>query len=313
MITTQRFLRPNCDAAGFMDIRLYIGAHRSGTKHLRQMLDQNRDLLEDQGVCLPDAEFSERVLIRAIWGIRKGGDVNEINAKLLSKLTGDREYRRIVLIDPNISGTLLRPVGKEFFYPRIGYAISNIIKVLDGLPMRLFICVRNPATFIPSCYGEGLKHASDVSFEKFIEETNLQRLRWSDFLHRAQLKKDDVAVTTWRFEDYPNIWREVAQAFTGIENKETLVGSPDPVNRGISLRGAILMHSYLQNHPIEKAGDFDRVLSAFEQKFPSIDNEVYNPTWPEELTMGMTENYEDDWYYIERMENVETIQPRMYS
>ncbi|MCP5072769.1 MAG: hypothetical protein GY947_05665 [Rhodobacteraceae bacterium] len=296
-----------------MDIRLHIGAHRSATKHLRNMLEVNRDLLESQGICLPEEEFAARVFTRAVKAVREGGPVEEINAELLSKLTGDSECRRIVLIDPNISGSLLRPVGKEFFYPRIGNTVSRIVDTLDGLPMRLFISLRNPATFIPSCYAEGLCLSNSVSFEKFIEATNLHNLRWSDFLHRAQTKKHDVDITTWRFEDYPHIWREVAQAFTGIENKEVLVGTTDTINRGISLRGAILMHNYLQDHPIKKPGDFDRVVRTFEKKFPSVANEVYNPTWPKELTTGMTENYEDDWYYIERMESVETIQRREYS
>ncbi|MCP5088015.1 MAG: hypothetical protein GY952_14575 [Rhodobacteraceae bacterium] len=296
-----------------MDIRLHIGAHRSATKHLRRMLEVNRDLLEDQGICLPEEEFAVQVFTKAVKAVRKGGKVDDINAELLFNLTGDREYRRIVLIDANISGSLLRPVGKEYFYPRIGNTIAQIYETLDGLPMRLFISLRNPATFIPSCYAEGIRHSNQITFEKFIEKTNLHNLRWSDFLHRAQTKKYDVAITAWRFEDYPHIWREVAQAITGIENKEALEGTIAPVNSGMSLRGAILMQKYLAEHSGKKIGDFDRVSRAFEQKFPSVEGETYNPTWPEDLTIGMTENYEDDWYYIERMEKVETIQPRMYS
>jgi len=239
--------------------------------------------------------------------------VGETNATLLSQLTGDKEYRRIVLIDPNISGTVARPVGREFFYPRIGNTTSRIETVMDGLPMRLFISLRNPATFIPSCFAESLKTTTQASFDQFIEETNLPGLRWSDFLHRAQMKGEDMPVTTWRFEDYPYIWRDVAQAITGVDNKEALIGAPDPVNQGISLRGAILMHTYLQDHPTKTAADFQRIRDVFEEKFPSIENEVYNPTWPKELTTGMTENYDDDWYYIERMENVEALQRRFYS
>lgn len=277
------------------------------------MLEQNKDHLEEQGVCLPDAETSEKAFATALAGVRAEHSIDQINAVLMSKLTGDKEYRRIVLIDPNISGTVIRPVGREYFYPRIGNAILRMQTVLDGLPMRLFISVRNPASFIPSCYAESLRLAPKPSFDTYIEETNLQRLRWSDFLHRAQMKKDEMPVTTWRYEDYPFIWRDVAQAITGIPNKEVLVGSPDPINKGISLRGAILLHTYLQEHPTSTATAFDRIRKVFEEKFPSVENEIYNPTWPEELTQGMSENYEDDWYYIERMENVETIQPRVFS
>jgi len=133
-----------------MDIRLHIGAHRSATQHLRKMLEGNRDLLKEQGICLPDAAFAERAFAKALKAVRDEKTIDTVNAELLSKLTGDKEYRRIVLIDPNISGTLTRPVGKEFFYPRIGNTVSRIKATMAGLPMRLFISVRNPATFIPS-------------------------------------------------------------------------------------------------------------------------------------------------------------------
>ncbi len=296
-----------------MDIRLHIGAHRSATQHLRQMLVKNRDHLEEQGICLPDAEVAEKAFATALAGVRAEHPIDQVNAVLMSALTKDKEYRRIVLIDPNISGTVLRPVGREYFYPRIGNAVSRMQTMLDGLPMRLFVSVRNPASFIPSCYAESLRLSTKASFDTYIEETNLQRLRWSDFLHRAQMKKEEMPVTTWRYEDYPFMWRDVAQAITGIPNKELLIGDPAPVNKGISLRGAILMHTYLKDHPVSTKEQFNRIRKVFEEKYPSVENEVYNPTWPAELTMGMSENYEDDWYYIERMENVETIQPRVYS
>ncbi|WGI21206.1 hypothetical protein [Amylibacter sp. IMCC11727] len=290
-----------------MDIRIHIGVHRTGTQHLRKMLALNSDLLAANGVCVPEPEFSEKAFARAVRQLKAGEDVEQINADLLSTLTQDKEYRRIVMVDPNVSGTLMRPIGKEFFYPRIGTTINRIVTALEGLPTRLFVCIRNPATFIPSCYSTGIKAKPEVSFDHFVSEANLPGLRWSDFLHRAQMKKADLPMTVWRFEDYPFIWRDVVQALTGIENREELVGSTAPVNAGLSLRGAILMHRYLQENNVATRAEFERVRAAFDQKFPSHLGHNHDLHWPEELTEGMSENYEDDWYYIERMENVETI------
>ena len=290
-----------------MDLRLHIGVHRTGTQHLRKMLALNSDLLMEAGICVPSTELAEKAFARAMRQMKANDDIGKINADLLSSLTEDKEYRRIVMIDPNIAGTLMRPIGKEFFYPRIGTTISRIVTALEGLPTRLFVGIRNPATFIPSCYSTGIRSKPDVSFEKFVAEANLQGLRWSDFLHRAQMKKSDLPMTIWRYEDYPFIWRDVVQAFTGIENREDLVGTKAPVNSGLSLRGAILMHTYLSENKINTLEEFANVRSAFDQKFPSHLGHNHDLHWPVELTDGLTENYEDDWYYIERMENVETI------
>ena len=290
-----------------MDIRLHIGVHRTATQHMRKMLALNADLMAAHGICIPNPEYSEKAFAKAVRQMKAGEDVEQVNADLLSTLTQDKEYRRIVMVDPNISGTQMRPIGKEFFYPRVGTTISRIVTALEGLPLRLFVSLRNPATFIPSCYSTGIRSKPDVSFDAFVSEANLQGLRWSDFLHRAQMKKADVPMTVWRFEDYTYIWRDVVQAFTGIENREDLIGTTDPVNTGLSLRGAMLMHQYLSENAISTRAQFQSVRDAFDQKFPSKLGHNHDLNWPTELTEGMSENYEDDWYYIERMENVETI------
>ncbi len=295
-----------------MDFRLHIGVHRSATQHLRKMLWQNRDLLADEGICVPVAEDAERAFAKAIKQMSAGDAGDGVKAELMTSLTQDQPFRRIVMIDPSISGTLMRPVGKEYFYPRIATTVSRILNVLDGTPLRLFVGLRNPATFIPSCYSAGMRHSPEMSFEKFVADANLQGLRWSDFLHRAQLKKTDLPITVWRYEDYPFMWRDVAQALTGLENREALVGTSDPVNTGLSLRGAVLMHTYLQEHPVKTRAEFETISKAFDKKFPSTHGHNDDLHWPEELTEGMTENYEDDLYYVERMDNVTMLAPEEF-
>ena len=296
-----------------MDLRLHIGAHRTATRHLRAMLAANAALLEAEGVRVLPAEAAERAFARAIRDLREGQPIDKVNAALMAALIGESEPRRIVIVDPNISGSLLRPMGKEYFYPRVSITLQRIVNVLDGLPMRVFCALRNPATFIPSCYAAQQRHHPEISYEQFLGETNLPGLRWSDYLHRTQLKDGALGITAYRFEDYPKIWRNVVQALTGIRNREALVGAPDPVDPGLSLRGALLMHDYLADRPAADRAAFDKVQAAFARKFPSGAGHVDPLLWPEELVQGMTENYDDDWYYIERMDNLQALNARVYA
>jgi hypothetical protein len=162
-----------------MEIRLHIGVHRAATKHLRSILELNHDLLDAQGICLPEPASAERAFANAIKKMNINTPILEVKDALLSELTQDKEYQRIVMIDPNISGTMLRPIGKEYFYPRISTTISRIISALDGMPLRLFVGLRNPATFVPSCYSAGVRTSPEISFAAFVSEANLQGLRWS--------------------------------------------------------------------------------------------------------------------------------------
>lgn len=296
-----------------MDIRIHIGVHRTASGHLRRVLRQNAALLESEGVVLAKADVTERAFATAIRALREGTGAPAVRETLLDTITDGKTAKRIVMIDPNISGSLLRPMGREYFYPRVGVTIARIVSALGDVPVRIFAGLRNPATYIPSCYGAQQGHSPELSFRDFISETNLPGLRWSDFLHRAQMKKTDLGLTVWRYEDYPRIWRNVAQALTGIANRELLTGSNAPVKQGPSLHGALLLHSYLADKPAPDRATLLRIVAAFARRFPSDGGHLDPLLWPLELTQGMTENYDDDWYYIERMENVQTIQPRVYA
>lgn len=296
-----------------MDVRFLIGAHRAATKHLQETLYQNWALLEKQEICLPEADIMQRALYAALRGIRNGADKEKITSDLLSKLTQDREYKRIVLISPRISGTVTSPAKDNLLYPRAGLRVSSVANMLEHLPMRLFVAIRNPATFLPSCYSSSLDGEGSKSFEDFAEQSSPTQLRWSDYMHRVQGKGSGIPITTWRFEDYPYFWREIAQAITGIENKEELHGTTSPVNQGISLHGAMSMYNYLQAHQVSDPDALAKIRQSFFEKFPSEPQGSVPQCWPEELSSGLTDNYDDDWYYIERMDNVDALQPIQYS
>lgn len=295
-----------------MELRLHIGPHCTATRHLRTVLAANRALLAKAGVRVLDPEYAEQAFAAAIKDLREDRPAEQVKADLMAKLTSGRDLRRIVMIDPNISGSVLRPMGRELFYPRIAITLQRIVNVLGGQSLRIFCGLRNPASFIPAVYSAQQRIAPDTSFSAFLRDTNLPALRWSDFLHRAQLKDNSLGITTWRHEDYPRIWRNIAQALTGIDNRELLVGDSRPVAPGLSLRGALLLHEYMRSHGDDGRAALARVRAVFAQKFPSSQGHVDPALWPEELIAGMTENYEDDWYYIERMENLQVLKPRVY-
>ncbi len=110
-----------------MDLRLHIGVHRTRTQHLRKMLALNSNLLMDAGVCVPSAELAEKAFARAVRQMKANNDIGKINADLLSELTQDKEYRRIVMIDPKIAGSLMRPIGKEFFTRVLGRRFLGLL------------------------------------------------------------------------------------------------------------------------------------------------------------------------------------------
>lgn len=293
-----------------MEVSLFIGAHRTASTHLATMLEDNSQLLLDQGIGYITPKIAMQAISQAQKALTGGAELETVQDDLLAALTQGRSLERVVVISPGTFGAVTRPFGKALFYPRTSGLIKQIQTVFQNIPTQLFLSVRNPATFIPSCYAESILNASFSTFEDFITEVNLSNLKWSSFIHRAQGKNADIPLTVWRYEDYPYMWRDIAQSITGIQNGQDFVGTTQRISTSLSLRGAQLFYRYIEEHPPRSKGDFAKTKIVFQEKFPSSPNEIIGPNWPPEMVQTLTNNYEDDWYYIERMDGVETIQPR---
>lgn len=296
-----------------MDIRIYVGAHKTASQHLVSILDSNEALLDaEETVFYSTPIRALRHINEALKAIADGGDKSDITGQMLHALTYGREAKRLLIVNPNVVGAVTRPFGKELFYPRTSGLIHQLHTLFEGNDLQLFASIRNPATFIPSCYAECMLGASFSDYGTFLEEVNLHGLQWSNFLHRLQGKQSDIPLTVWRYEDYPFIWRNVVQAFTGIKNRQELLGNPERKNATLTLQGALLLNRYIEEHPPRTKEDFDNTKQAFLERFPSTFEPTEAPGWSADLIRTLTENYEDDWYYIERIEGIKTIQPRRF-
>lgn len=294
-----------------MDIRIFVGAHKTASQHLSSVLETNAEQLEaDDTIFFLRSYRALRYINRALKAINAGGDKADITGQMLHSFSEGRDMKRLLIINPNIVGAATKPFGKELFYPRTSGLIRQLQTLFEGHTLNLYAGIRNPATFLPSCYAESMLSASFTDYLNYLEKVNLQSLRWSPFLHRLQGKQSDIPLTVWRFEDYPYIWRDVAQTFSGLPNGQDLVGNSERVNSSLTLHGAQLLNRYVEEHPPRTKEDFENTKLAFLERFPSSATEITGPEWPSEIVQSLTHNYEDDWYYIERMDGIQTIQPR---
>lgn len=294
-----------------MDIRIYIGAHKTASKHLINTLTLNNEQLEDEGIVFFNRPGrAMRHIIGAIKKIRGGVDKAEATGEMLQALTDGSDAKRLLIVNPDIIGNLSRPFGKELFYPGADKPINKLLDVFENHELRLYASVRNPATFIPSCYAETALNASLSPYTDYINDINITNLKWSSFIHRIQDEHTSVPLTVWRFEDYPYIWRDVAQAFAGLSNGQNLLGKTDRINAGLTLNGAHLLCRYIAKYGIGDGDNMETIKKIYLERFPSSPNEIVGPGWPAETVGMLTHNYDDDWYYIERMDGVQTIQAR---
>ena len=304
-----------------IELNVYMGAHRAAGEHLRYVAKSNKTLLAAQNIAIVEPLIYAAALKEALARIEAGADPELVRSVFLLALArGDQRIKRVVLIEQDLCGSITRPTGGTLIYPRLKFAIQKLRSVMRDQSFRVFLGIRSPATFLPSCYSAALMTAHHVRFEDYLGDTDVEALRWSDCierLNRSLFNKDsqsfDASIYVWRIEDYPMIWRMVFYALTGVKNPMDLQGSSEPLNIGLSLEGARLMYRFLEAHKLPASGAFDKVKAEFLNKFPSTQASKPDRFWTPDLIHMLNFDYEDDWYFIERMENTHVItHPRLY-
>jgi hypothetical protein len=304
-----------------MDIRIFIGAHRTAGLHIENILAQNETLLASQGIIVASHAAQLSAFKDATLSLDAGDSEQDVRDAYINALTKGADFEKLVILDRRRCGSVTRPARKNLIFPQVRYSLARFTKFLPKDSYKFFMGLRAPSTFLPSCYSESLTHAKVETFDEFLSDTDLRNLRWSETLERivrsfSENDDDEFSATklvTWRFEDYPRMWRDVVGAICGINNPQDLVGDAFPVNQGLSLYGCQLMYKYLQEHEPKASGDFKKIRDAFLEKFAHQDDMDPDPIGPPEFIESLDYAYEDDWYYIQRMENVVALsaQPRI--
>ena len=249
----------------------------------------------------------------AIKALRRGNTDETTLPTLIEGLTKGKPYDKVIIMRPSISGSPLRPIKDDIIYPRGSVTVAHLIRLIGQDNLRLFGALRNPASFLPSCYNVAYLSDPTLSLQEFVNVSDPFALRWSEYLHRLQGREAEVPLTVWSYEDYPYIWRSVAQALAGLPNKEDLVAVDAPIDQGMSLKGIGLMQQYLKKHPVETMSQRTQIARKFEERFPPVAGEIVPEIWPEDLVGTLTDSYDDDLYYIERMENLRMIKRPVYA
>lgn len=169
-------------------IRFHIGAHKTATTHLQMTLARCR---LESGTRHIGLGWLRRTLTSPV-------------RKHRPRLPWHCWYRGTWLFsDENILGTCKEGLA---LYPDPASALAYF----GDCGLRIFLCVRSYDTFLVSAWGERLWHHR---FEPFRAE--LPQRRWTHVVSDIRAKLPDVPVHVWRYEDYRQSAREIAQYFAG--------------------------------------------------------------------------------------------------
>jgi len=296
-----------------MKIKFFIGGHRSHTEHFHSVLIENSDRLKAENITYSTASRrTYKRLLESINLINSGSDLAEIQSNFLEAITRGKEPETLLIVDPKLIGAKNRQFPKAFNNRSLGKFFADLKLLFQGYDLRLYCETRSPETLIKAAYSEAILSGNFQDFETFLSDIELNEFRWSTFIHSIQGKDSRLPTSAWRFEDYAYIWRDIIGAFTGVSHPQDLLGKTGLESTGLGFTGARFFNKYSKEYPDHEPANLAKVRDIFLKKFPDTSDESAGGFWKPEDSEALAYGYDDDWYYIDRMQNVEIIRPRSF-
>ncbi|MFB4317457.1 hypothetical protein [Actinomadura sp. 21ATH] len=161
-------------------VYLHVGAAKSGTTYLQNVLWRNRDRLREQGVLYPGPDFAAHV--------RAAFDLRRTFFRGATDPTVRGAWRELVDAARGWPGTTI--ISQELFAPTRAEYVARALADLDFADVHVVFTVRDLGRQIPAHWQEDVKNRFTTSFEEFVAA--LSRRDWENF---------EVARLFWGLQD----------------------------------------------------------------------------------------------------------------
>lgn len=291
-----------------MEIALHLGAHLTDDGRLRGCLEKNRDLLQQDGIEVPDASLYRSSVLEAVKAHSRGQLAPDAGAMLLDGIVETDTARRVVLSTARFLSPLPSAVRRAQFCPMAEARVQGLRALFAEHDVSLYLAIRNPASFVPAV----LKAVRDDQASVIRGDLQATDLRWSDLVETIRTQFPEAPLTVWCDEDTPFIWDNVLKNVSGHAETTQLAHVYDWFDAVMVDGGAAKLAAYMDDAPPMDQVQRQRVIAAFLDKFcdeTKIDIDVSAEGWSEDMVDLLSELYDDDVGTIAAMDGVTLLQP----
>ena len=197
--------------------RIHIGAHKTATTHVQEILTLMRPQLVERGIDFVDnhtvrrsglakALFARRIATRL--PVLRGRAVAALMAEYLDPLrAGPDAPTTMVLSEEKLMGGSLH-VFSDPFYPPIERIVPKLAslatRAAGGADVTLFLSIRSFDGQMPSAYVQELKFSPPIAggFENIKPRVLARPPSWFELVRRIRAAAPAVPLRVWRQEDY---------------------------------------------------------------------------------------------------------------
>lgn len=199
--------------------RILLGAHKTASTALQDMLALRRAELADLGIHCPSREELRLCGLAANLGPSRG---HHFRPWLLQE---PRLRRSLAAIASPLPTLLLAEEQLLGFVPdlldsrpyrELEVRLTRLRRVVDKAESTLFLAVRNPATLLPSAFAHKLCRGNwRGAFEPIARRALAQPLSWTRLAERILSAMPGCSLRVWTFEDFLDDPDTVMDALVG--------------------------------------------------------------------------------------------------
>ena len=144
---------------------LHIGAMKSGTSFIQNVLSGNKELLEQQGVLFPGRRWRDQ--INGVLDVIEHGGADQ------PPLAGDGPWRRLAAEVNAWSGPAI--ISMEFLGPRTPDKIAIIAHSFPDTDLQVIFTVRDLARSIPAMWQESVQNNWMATWPEFLDAVRAEK------------------------------------------------------------------------------------------------------------------------------------------
>lgn len=215
-----------------------MGAHKTATSHLQNSLEQQREMLAEDGVRYYGPPYLRRrgksldrmFGLSGLWP-EDGPQNAQERLEMLA-----RGGTRVVFSEENFLGPLYVRGGwvKMPLYQEAPDHLAALVAALAPNPVRLFLALRNPATFLTSAYSQTLYGGNVLTPDAFRRLNPVEDVDWAQLVSRFAAVPGIGEIIVWRYEDYHDLFRLLMRRMLRWRLGSRVAPIETPVHPGLS-------------------------------------------------------------------------------
>jgi len=299
-----------------MKIIVHLGAHKTATTHLQNVLQKAESTLKGSGIYYWSLDdFRAKITKQIDWNrshspgffkrIFFPGECPNRNPFSMFADTVDkisREHGKIIISDENLLGGAKAIYDTNQIYGKNANRIFFIRKLFRKYDVQFFLSIRNPATFLPSIYCESLSWMKFRPFEEIFQKKPLHELSWLPLISVLRDGLPGQKLTIWDYEVYRNDKQFIIDQLTGEDlSNWDLLEDQEPKARFSAKAVDLISHGSFKNYD-EKYWR-KKVNEIVVANPVSASNPKYQP-FTTEMVKQLTLGYKRDLKKIEKMPGV---------